>query len=74
MTVITLSYPQNNIHRSVYRNVCGLFCDSGPITLAAGLERRGYVPGDVMKIYAEANNLSGRSTGFTTLSLVQVGS
>ncbi|XP_031426523.1 arrestin domain-containing protein 3-like [Clupea harengus] len=43
------------------RTICGLWCTSGSISMVVRLERKGYAPGDIIKISAEIGNGSSRS-------------
>ncbi|XP_025077865.1 uncharacterized protein LOC112554340 [Pomacea canaliculata] len=42
------------------KTLCCLCCASGPITASFHLERRGYVPGEAIKLYADIRNNSNR--------------
>ncbi|XP_061115522.1 arrestin domain-containing protein 3-like [Conger conger] len=52
------------------KELCCLCCTSGPISMNAGLERKGYVPGEMIQIIAEFENSSSR-TIIPTATLVQ---
>ncbi|KAI1900411.1 hypothetical protein AGOR_G00049670 [Albula goreensis] len=43
------------------KNLCCLCCASGPISMNVRLERKGYVPGEMIKILAEFENSSSRT-------------
>ncbi|XP_062399226.1 arrestin domain-containing protein 3-like [Sardina pilchardus] len=42
------------------KTVCCLWCASGPITMNVRLERKGFVPGEILRISAEFGNGSSR--------------
>ncbi|KAM6901275.1 arrestin domain-containing protein 3b [Lycodopsis pacificus] len=42
------------------KTLCCWFCASGPISLSAKIERKGYTPGESIQIYAEVENCSSR--------------
>ncbi|XP_064098042.1 uncharacterized protein LOC135209263 isoform X4 [Macrobrachium nipponense] len=54
------------------KNLCCFCCQTGPITLAAQIPRRGYVPGEQIFVNAEADNISSRNTRRTRLLLLQM--
>ncbi|KAI1900410.1 hypothetical protein AGOR_G00049660 [Albula goreensis] len=53
------------------KTLCCLCCVSGPISLMARLERKGYVPGEMIAISAEFENTSSR-TVYPEATLVQM--
>ncbi|KAG9328884.1 hypothetical protein JZ751_010038, partial [Albula glossodonta] len=53
------------------KTLCCLCCASGPISLMARLERKGYVPGEMIAISAEFENTSSR-TVYPEATLVQM--
>ncbi|NXC68982.1 ARRD3 protein, partial [Anhinga rufa] len=42
------------------KTLCCWFCTSGPISLSAKIERKGYTPGESIQIFAEIENCSSR--------------
>ncbi|XP_067087402.1 arrestin domain-containing protein 3-like [Osmerus mordax] len=50
--------------------VCCLWCASGPVAMTARLDRKGYVPGETIKIMCEFSNASTRNAT-PTASLMQ---
>ncbi|KAM9734919.1 arrestin domain-containing protein 3-like [Menidia menidia] len=42
------------------KTLCCWFCASGPISLSAKIERKGYTPGESIQIFAEVENCSSR--------------
>lgn len=42
------------------KTLCCWFCVSGPISLSAKIERKGYTPGESIQIFAEVENSSSR--------------
>ncbi|XP_040584819.1 arrestin domain-containing protein 3 isoform X3 [Mesocricetus auratus] len=42
------------------KTLCCWFCASGPISLSAKIERKGYTPGESIQIFAEIENCSSR--------------
>ncbi|XP_043926022.1 arrestin domain-containing protein 3-like isoform X2 [Protopterus annectens] len=42
------------------KTLCCWFCTSGPISLSAKIERKGYTPGESVQIFAEIENCSSR--------------
>ncbi|XP_006631145.2 arrestin domain-containing protein 3-like isoform X1 [Lepisosteus oculatus] len=42
------------------KTLCCWFCSSGPVSLSARIERKGYTPGDSVSIFAEIENHSSR--------------
>ncbi|XP_051876183.1 arrestin domain-containing protein 3-like isoform X2 [Pristis pectinata] len=42
------------------KTLCCWFCSSGPISLSAKIERKGYTPGESIHIFAEIENCSSR--------------
>uniref|UniRef100_A0A3Q3BJG4 Arrestin domain-containing protein 3 n=1 Tax=Kryptolebias marmoratus TaxID=37003 RepID=A0A3Q3BJG4_KRYMA len=42
------------------KTLCCWFCASGPISLSAKIERKGYTPGESIQIFAEVENCSAR--------------
>ncbi|KPP64007.1 hypothetical protein Z043_117688, partial [Scleropages formosus] len=42
------------------KTLCCWFCTSGPISLSAKIERKGYTPGESIHIFAEIENCSSR--------------
>ncbi|CAL1568045.1 unnamed protein product [Knipowitschia caucasica] len=42
------------------KTLCCWFCASGPISLSAKIERKGYTPGESIQIFAEVENCSTR--------------
>ncbi|KAM8828958.1 arrestin domain-containing protein 3-like [Spinachia spinachia] len=42
------------------KTLCCWFCASGPISLSAKIERKGYTPGESIQIFAETENCSSR--------------
>ncbi|KAK7120924.1 hypothetical protein R3I94_020794 [Phoxinus phoxinus] len=42
------------------KTLCCWFCTSGPVSLSAKIERKGYTPGESIQIYAEIENCSSR--------------
>ncbi|XP_029921590.1 arrestin domain-containing protein 3-like [Myripristis murdjan] len=42
------------------KTLCCWFCVSGPISLSAKIERKGYTPGESIQIFAEVENASSR--------------
>lgn len=42
------------------KTLCCWFCASGPISLSAKIERKGYTPGESLQIFAEVENCSSR--------------
>uniref|UniRef100_A0A0E9RPI8 Arrestin C-terminal-like domain-containing protein n=2 Tax=Elopomorpha TaxID=32521 RepID=A0A0E9RPI8_ANGAN len=38
------------------KTLCCWFCTSGPISLSAKIERKGYTPGESIQIFAEIEN------------------
>ncbi|XDV54708.1 hypothetical protein PO909_022938 [Leuciscus waleckii] len=45
------------------KTLCCWFCTSGPVSLSAKIERKGYTPGESIQIYAEIENCSSRVVG-----------
>ncbi|XP_047493442.1 arrestin domain-containing protein 17-like [Penaeus chinensis] len=66
------SMAPSNVSSSKAKNLCCFCCQTGPITLAARIPRRGYVPGEKILVSAEADNVSARNTRRTRLLLLQV--
>ncbi|KAK3863365.1 hypothetical protein Pcinc_030862 [Petrolisthes cinctipes] len=66
------SHATSSCSSSKTKNVCGLCCQTGPITLAARIPRKGYVPGEKIFVSAEVDNISSRNTRRTRLLLLQV--
>ncbi|XP_037786438.1 arrestin domain-containing protein 17-like [Penaeus monodon] len=66
------SLAASNVSSSKAKNLCCFCCQTGPITLAARIPRRGYVPGEKILVSAEADNVSARNTRRTRLLLLQV--
>jgi hypothetical protein len=54
------------------KNVCCLCCSSGPISAYLSLPRRGYVPGDIIPLTVEIENLSSRKIASSSISLKMV--
>ncbi|KAG7277797.1 hypothetical protein CRUP_026098, partial [Coryphaenoides rupestris] len=42
------------------KTLCCWFCASGPISISAKIERKGYTPGESIQIFAEVENCSSR--------------
>ncbi|XP_030624307.1 arrestin domain-containing protein 3b [Chanos chanos] len=42
------------------KTLCCWFCTSGPVSLSAKIERKGYTPGESIQIFAEIENCSSR--------------
>lgn len=42
------------------KTLCCWFCTSGPVSLSAKIERKGYTPGETIQIFAEIENCSSR--------------
>ncbi|XP_024918104.1 multiple C2 and transmembrane domain-containing protein 1-like isoform X2 [Cynoglossus semilaevis] len=42
------------------KTLCCWFCASGPISLSAKIERKGYTPGECIQIFADVENCSSR--------------
>ncbi|XP_045138302.1 LOW QUALITY PROTEIN: arrestin domain-containing protein 17-like [Portunus trituberculatus] len=66
------SQASSSCSRSKSKNLCCFCCQTGPITLAARIPRRGYVPGEKIYVTAEVDNISSRNTRKTRLLLLQV--
>ncbi|XP_071547693.1 arrestin domain-containing protein 17-like [Panulirus ornatus] len=66
------SHASSQTSGSKSKNLCCFCCQTGPITLAARIPRRGYVPGEKILVSAEADNVSARNTRRTRLLLLQV--
>uniref|UniRef100_A0A8B9EJ64 Arrestin C-terminal-like domain-containing protein n=1 Tax=Anser cygnoides TaxID=8845 RepID=A0A8B9EJ64_ANSCY len=56
-TVLFLQSPQAGAKE---KTLCCWFCTSGPISLSAKIERKGYTPGESIQIFAEIENCSSR--------------
>ncbi|XP_037078681.1 arrestin domain-containing protein 3-like [Pollicipes pollicipes] len=54
------------------RHLCGFCCRTGPLTVSVEVSRRGFAPGQVIPVSAEAMNISGRTMASTSLSLLQL--
>ncbi|XP_050687693.1 arrestin domain-containing protein 17-like isoform X2 [Eriocheir sinensis] len=66
------SQSSSSCSSSKSKNLCCFCCQTGPITLAARIPRRGYVPGEKIYVNAEVDNISSRNTRRTRLLLLQV--
>ncbi|XP_066945548.1 thioredoxin-interacting protein-like isoform X1 [Macrobrachium rosenbergii] len=66
------SHANSTTSSSKTKNLCCFCCQTGPITLAVQIPRRGYVPGEKIFVNAEADNISTRNTRRTRLLLLQV--
>ncbi|KAJ8414927.1 hypothetical protein AAFF_G00024500 [Aldrovandia affinis] len=53
------------------KELCCLCCTSGPISMSVRLERRGYVPGEMIQIIAEFENSTSR-TLIPKATLIQI--
>ncbi|XP_011415521.3 arrestin domain-containing protein 17 [Magallana gigas] len=51
------------------KNICCLCCTSGPISALLSLPRRGYVPGDIIPVAVEIENLSRRKITSASITL-----
>ncbi|XP_062614117.1 arrestin domain-containing protein 3-like [Saccostrea cucullata] len=51
------------------KNLCCLCCTSGPISAFLSLPRRGYVPGDIIPVTVELENLSSRKIASSSITL-----
>ena len=54
------------------KNLCCLCCTSGPISALLSLPRRGYVPGDIVPVAVEIENLSSRKIESASITLKMV--
>lgn len=54
------------------KNICCLCCTSGPISALLSLPRRGYVPGDIIPVVVEIENLSRRKIASASITLKMV--
>ena len=54
------------------KNLCCLCCTSGPISALLSLPRRGYVPGDIIPVAVEIENLSSRKIESASITLKMV--
>lgn len=54
------------------KNICCLCCTSGPISALLSLPRRGYVPGDIIPVVVEVENLSRRKIASASITLKMV--
>lgn len=54
------------------KNICCLFCSSGPICAQAQIQRAGYVPGETIFVNADTENNSGKDMQSSRVQLVQV--
>ncbi|XP_068216039.1 arrestin domain-containing protein 3-like isoform X2 [Palaemon carinicauda] len=66
------SHASSSTSSSKTKNLCCFCCQTGPITLAVQIPRRGYVPGEKILVSAEVDNISNRNTRRTRLLLLQV--
>lgn len=63
----------NFVESSVEKTLCCWFCTSGPVSITARTDRRGYCPGESIQIFAEFNNHSSRTvTPHATLYQSQI--
>lgn len=63
----------NFVESSVEKTLCCWFCTSGPVSITARTDRRGYCPGESIQIFAEFNNHSTRTvTPHATLYQSQI--
>uniref|UniRef100_A0A3B4WVW3 Arrestin domain containing 3a n=1 Tax=Seriola lalandi dorsalis TaxID=1841481 RepID=A0A3B4WVW3_SERLL len=53
-------HPQSPQAGTKDKTLCCWFCTSGPISLSAKIERKGYTPGESIQIFAEIENCSSR--------------
>ncbi|XP_048735190.1 arrestin domain-containing protein 3-like [Ostrea edulis] len=51
----------NFVESSVEKTLCCWFCTSGPVSITARTDRRGYCPGESIQIFAEFSNHSSRT-------------
>ncbi|XP_030647342.1 arrestin domain-containing protein 1a [Chanos chanos] len=56
---------------SVTKNFSYMLMKNGTVILKAKSDLKGYVPGQVIKVWAEIDNQSGKSTGHVVASLMQ---
>ncbi|XP_061172330.1 arrestin domain-containing protein 3-like [Saccostrea echinata] len=63
----------NFVESSVEKTLCCWFCTSGPVSITARTDRRGYCPGESIQIFAEFSNHSSRTvTPHATLYQSQI--
>ncbi|KAL3865925.1 hypothetical protein ACJMK2_043270, partial [Sinanodonta woodiana] len=57
------------VHIAKCKKLCCLCCLTGPITASLSLAKRGYVPGEPIRIEAEILNMSSRKVGCSSVEL-----
>ncbi|XP_056020506.1 arrestin domain-containing protein 3-like [Ostrea edulis] len=65
------TFPQidSPIGMTVTKNICCLCCTSGPLSAYLSLPRRGFVPGDIIPLTVEIENLSRRKIASSSITL-----
>jgi hypothetical protein len=54
-----------------HKNLCCLFCKSGPVGFVLKSPKKGFVPGEILRFQVEMNNQSRRKVRKSTVTLIQ---
>ncbi len=70
--LLIICFAQEPSSSSVTKNFSYMLVKNGTVVLKAKSDMRGYIAGQIIKVFAEIENKSEKSTGHVVASLIQV--
>lgn len=70
--LLIICFAQEPSSSSVTKNFSYMLVKNGTVVLKAKSDMRGYIAGQIIKVFAEIENKSEKSTGHVVASLMQV--